>query len=137
VLRVSSSSSSDTCALKGSNCPTATKLTSPIPPNPPQSNAQAAEFAGRVSLEQEEDADIRRAGYCVASSKVREGGLRSRGLSPLRSSMLPAVVLLHWGAAASAGGMPVQATESMDPLPLSHPPTHTHTRTGDAHRGLL
>jgi hypothetical protein len=31
---------------------------------------QAAEFSGRVTLEQEEDADIKRAGYCVAASKV-------------------------------------------------------------------
>lgn len=31
---------------------------------------QAAEFSGRVTLEQDEDADIKRAGYCVASSKV-------------------------------------------------------------------
>lgn len=31
---------------------------------------QAAEFSGRVTLDQEEDADIKRAGYCVSSSKV-------------------------------------------------------------------
>lgn len=31
---------------------------------------QAAEFSGRVTLEQGEDADIKRAGYCVAASKV-------------------------------------------------------------------
>lgn len=35
---------------------------------------QAAEFSGRVTLEQEEDADIKRAGYCVASSKVTHIG---------------------------------------------------------------
>jgi len=38
---------------------------------PTPSNAlQAAEFSGRVTLDQEEDADIKRAGYCVSSSKV-------------------------------------------------------------------
>lgn len=31
---------------------------------------QAAEFSGRVTLEQEPDADMRRAGYAVAASKV-------------------------------------------------------------------
>lgn len=31
---------------------------------------QAAEFSGRCTLDQEADADIKRAGYCVASSKV-------------------------------------------------------------------
>lgn len=35
---------------------------------------QAAEFSGRVTLEQEEDADIKRAGYCVAASKVQHIG---------------------------------------------------------------
>lgn len=53
----------------------------PPPPTPPppthtllpatnKPTPQAAEFSGRVTLEQEEDADIKRAGYAVASSKV-------------------------------------------------------------------
>jgi hypothetical protein len=37
-------------------------------------NCQAAEFSGRCTLEQEEDADIKRAGYCVAASQVRHIG---------------------------------------------------------------
>jgi hypothetical protein len=35
---------------------------------------QAAEFSGRVTLDQEEDADIKRAGYCVANSQVQYVG---------------------------------------------------------------
>uniref|UniRef100_A0A383WGC5 NADH:ubiquinone oxidoreductase intermediate-associated protein 30 domain-containing protein n=1 Tax=Tetradesmus obliquus TaxID=3088 RepID=A0A383WGC5_TETOB len=35
---------------------------------------QAAEFSGRCTLEQQEDADIKRAGYCVAASQVRRIG---------------------------------------------------------------
>jgi hypothetical protein len=35
---------------------------------------QAAEFSGRCTLEQEPDADIKRAGYCVAASQVRHIG---------------------------------------------------------------
>jgi hypothetical protein len=38
--------------------------------HPPPSPPKAAEFSGRVTLDQEDDADIKRAGYCVASSKV-------------------------------------------------------------------
>lgn len=35
---------------------------------------QAAEFSGRCSSELPEDADMKRAGYCVASSKVQHIG---------------------------------------------------------------
>ncbi|KAF6262544.1 complex I intermediate-associated protein 30-domain-containing protein [Scenedesmus sp. NREL 46B-D3] len=35
---------------------------------------QAAEFSGRCTLDQDEDADIKRAGYCVAASQVHRIG---------------------------------------------------------------
>lgn len=38
------------------------------------SSLQAAEFSGRCTLEQSDDADLKRAGYCVASSKVQHIG---------------------------------------------------------------
>jgi hypothetical protein len=44
------------------------------PPLCPSLLPQAAEFSGRVTLDQDEDADIKRAGYCVTSSKVTHIG---------------------------------------------------------------